>query len=212
MVPSLRMLAPNLLVAGVLPVIAYGVLRPHVASDATALALVLVFPVAEIVFERVRRGRFDPIGIIALVGIALGLVGAVAFSGNATMLKVRESMLTGVFGVVCLVSLATRRPAMFYMGRLFATGGDPTRMAEFNEIWIFPTAARRFRMVTAVWGVALVAEAVVRTILAVTIPTQSFLVISQIVNWAVLGGLLWFSFAANRSGEREVLALLEPTD
>jgi hypothetical protein len=212
MVPSLRMLAPNLLVAGVLPVIAYGVLRPHVASDATALAVVLVFPVAEIVFERVRRGRFDPIGIIALVGISLGLVGAVAFNGNATMLKVRESMLTGVFGVVCLVSLAARRPAMFYMGRLFATGGDPARMAEFNEIWDLPTVARRFRVVTAVWGVALVAEAAFRTVLAMTIPTQSFLVISQVVNWAVLGGLLWFSFAANRNGEQEVLALLEAAD
>jgi hypothetical protein len=67
-------------------------------------------------------------------------------------------------------------------------------------------------VVTAVWGVALVAEAVFRTVLAVTIPTQSFLVISQVVNWAVLGGLLWFSFAANRNGEQEVLALLEAAD
>ena len=209
MVPNLRMLAPNLLVAGVLPVVGYAVLRPHVDSDATALALVLIFPVVEIVFERVRRGRFEPIGIIALIGITLGLIGALVFNGDATLLKVRESIITGVFGVVCLVSLLAPRPAMFYMGRMFATGGDPTRVAEFNEVWELPTVPRRFRMVTAVWGVGLVGEAVFRTVLAFTIPTQPFLIVSQIVNWAVLGGLLWFSFATSRAGEREVVALLE---
>jgi len=209
MVPSLRLLAPNLLVAGVLPVIGYALLRPHVSSDATALALVLIFPVAEIVFERWKRGRFERIGIIALIGITLGLIGALAFNGDATLLKVRESAITGVFGIVCLLSLAAPRPAMFYMGRLFATAGDPARMAEFDEVWELPTVPRRFRFVTLVWGVGLVGEAAFRTVLALSIPTQSFLIVSQIVNWAVLGGLLWFSFVESRAGERDVVALLE---
>jgi len=212
MVPSLRMLAPNLIVAGVFPVVGYAVLRPHVSSDAIALAIVLVFPVLEIIVERARRGRFDPIGIIAMIGISLGLIGAIAFNGDATLLKVRESMLTGVFGIVCLASLAAPRPAMFYMGRLFATGGDPDQVAEFNEIWELPTVPRRFRIVTLVWGVGLVGEAAFRTVLALTIPTQTFLIVSQIVNWGVLGGLLWYSFATNRAGEREVLAMLEAAD
>jgi hypothetical protein len=212
MVPSLRLLAPNLIVAGVLPVVAYALLRPHLPSDATALAIVMIFPVAEIVFERTRRGRFDPIGVIALVGIGLGLIGAVVFNGNATLLKVRESLITGVFGVICLLSLAAERPAMFYMGRMFATGGDPTRTAEFDEVWMLPTVPRRFRMVTAVWGIGLTGEAVFRLLLALSIPTQSFLVISQIVNWGVLGGLLWFSFAAQRSGEQQVVAMLEAAE
>jgi hypothetical protein len=212
MVPSLRLLAPNLIVAGVFPVVGYALLRPHVSSDATALALVLIFPVTEIVFERWRRGRFEPIGIIALIGITLGLLGAVAFNGDATLLKVRESLLTGVFGIVCLISLAAPRPAMFYMGRLFATGGDPARTAEFNEIWQLPTVPRRFRFVTLVWGVGLVGEAVFRTVLALSIPTETFLIVSQVVNWAVLGGLLWFSFAANRAGERDVVALIEAAE
>ena len=212
MVPNLRLLAPNLLVAGVFPIIAYALVRPHVSSDATGLALVLVFPVAEIVFERLRRGRFEPIGIIALIGISLGLIGAVAFNGNATLLKVRESVLTGAFGLVCLLSLAAPRPAMFYMGRMFATGGDPERTAEFNELWTLPTVPRRFRIVTLVWGIGLVGEAVFRTVLAFSIPTQTFLIISQIVNWVVLGALLWYSFASNRKGEQQVLALLDAAE
>ncbi|MBV8387816.1 MAG: hypothetical protein JO155_13565 [Acidimicrobiia bacterium] len=212
MVPSVRMLLPNIVVAGVLPVVGYALLRPHVDSDAVALAIVLVFPVAEILYERIRRGRFEPIGVIALVGISLGLIGALVFSGDATLLKVRQSVLTGAFGVLCLLSLAAPRPAMFYMGRMFATGGDPERMAEFEEIWQLPTVPRRFRIVTLVWGVGLTGEAIFRTILALTIPTQTFLIVSEIVNWSVLGGLLWYSFRANRTGERQVVDMLEATD
>jgi hypothetical protein len=212
MVPSLRRLAPNLIVAGVFPVLGYALLRPHVSSDAVGLAIVLVFPVAEIVVERLRHGRLEPVGMIALVGISLGLIGALVFNGDATLLKVRESIITGIFGGICLASLLASRPMMFYLGRTFATGGDPQRVAEFNEVWDLPTVPRRFRVVTAVWGVGLVGEAVFRTVLALSIPTQSFLVISQIVNWTVLGGLLWFSVASTRAGEQRVLALLEEAD
>ena len=127
MVPDLRELAPVLVVAGILPIVAYGFLRPHVHSDAVALAAVLVFPVGEIIFERLRRGRLEPVGIIALAGIGIGLVGAVALHGDALLLKMRDSVLTGLFGVMCIGSLVARRPTMFYVGRLFATGGDRTK-------------------------------------------------------------------------------------
>ncbi|HEY5172702.1 MAG TPA: VC0807 family protein [Acidimicrobiia bacterium] len=206
MVPSLRLLAPQLVVAGVLPVVAYALLRPHVASDATALAAVMVFPVAEIAFERVRHGRFEPIGIIALMGIAVGLVGALVFHGDATLLKVRDSLFTGVFGLVCLASLGARRPAMYYLGRSFATGDDPAMVREFDTIWELPGVPRRFLFVTGVWGVTLVAEAVTRTALALMLPTQTFLVISPILNWGVIGALLWFSTWYTRRSERRVVA------
>lgn len=209
MVPSVRALAPQLLIAGVLPVVAYALLRPHVSSDTVALATVMVFPLGEIGFERLRHGRLEPIGMIALIGIGLGLIGAVALHGSALLLKVRDSMVTGVFGLVCLLSLAARRPVMFFLGRSFAAGTDAAKMAEFDELWTLPTVPRRFRFATTVWGIALVSEAVVRTVLALSVPTQDFLVVSQIVNWSVLGGLLWFTVRFIRAGERQVVELLE---
>jgi hypothetical protein len=209
MVPSLRLLAPQLVVAGLFPLVGYILLRPHVSSDAVALAAVMVFPIAEIVFERRKHGRFEPIGIIALVGISIGLVGAVAFHGNATLLKVRDSLLTGLFGVICLGSLPARRPAMFYMGRSFAAGGDAEKVREFDTIWDLPGVPARFRFVTAVWGVALLAEAVARTVLALALPTERFLVVSPILNWGVLGALLWFTTVFSRRSEERVIAATE---
>src|SRR5437763_16128172 len=76
MVPSFRVLAPRLFVAGLLPLAGYMLLRPHVGSDAVALAAVSIFPLIYSAVERRRHGRFEPIGIIALVGLGLGLLGA----------------------------------------------------------------------------------------------------------------------------------------
>jgi hypothetical protein len=208
MVPSLRTLAPQLLTAGILPVIGYSLLRPHVGNDATALAAVMVFPAGDIAYQRWRRGTIEPIGIIALCGIALGLVSALVFHGNAMLLKIRESVFTGVFGLACLASLLRPRPVMFYLGRLFATGNDPKKMAEFEGVWELPDSPRRFRFVTVVWGVALAAEAVVRTALAVVLSTQRFLEVVPVVGWAVLGGLLFFTTRYTRSAESAALAEL----
>ena len=152
MLPSARTLIPQIIVAGVLPLIGYVLLRPHVGSDWVALAVVMVFPIAEIVFERVRHGRFEPIGIIALIGIVLGLIGALALNGNATLLKVRDGLLTGVFGVACLGSLLGPRPMMFYLGRAFASENNPSAHADFDRMWQLPTVARRFRFITALWA------------------------------------------------------------
>ena len=62
MVPSIRVLGPRLLVAGVLPLIGYGLLRPHVGSDATALAAVMIFPLADIARERRDMVASNPSG------------------------------------------------------------------------------------------------------------------------------------------------------
>jgi hypothetical protein len=213
MTPSLRELGPKALIAGVLPFVGYTLLRPHVHSDATALAAVMVFPVADIAVERVRRGRFEPIGLIALIGIGLGLIGAVVFHGSDLLLKLRESVITGAFGLICLASLAAHRPAMFYMARVFATGGDPKLVEEFNAIWDDrPAARRRFKLATVVWGLGLVGEAILRTVFAYTLPTGTFLAVAPVLGWAVIGGLIVFSVRQRRAGEAEAAAALSTAD
>jgi hypothetical protein len=210
MVPDLKQLAPKLLVAAVLPLVAYQLLRPHVRSDATALAAVMVFPIADVLLERRRHGRFEPIGIIALLGIGFGLLGAAVSGGDALLLKLRESVLLAVFGVACLASLAARRPMMFHLGRAFATAGDAEKAATFEQLWEQPGAPRRFRRTTAVWGVGLLSETTVRTILALSLPTSTFLAIAPVLGFGVTGGLIAFSVRAIRAGTAEAVAELSP--
>src|SRR3954451_9353522 len=85
MVPGFRMMLPGLVFGGILPIGAYFLIRPHVPSDAVALMIITIFPVMDIASQRVRHGEFEPIGIISLVGIAIGIIGAVAFGGNVIL-------------------------------------------------------------------------------------------------------------------------------
>ena len=66
------------------------------------------------------------------------------------------------------------------------------------------------RVMTVVWGLALVAEAFVRTALAFTISTQHFLEIAPVLGWGVIGALLWYTTMVTRAGEREADALAAP--
>jgi len=207
MVPGLRALVPRLIMVGVLPVVAYALLRPHLPSDGIALTAVMTFPLADVLVERVRHQRFEPLGIIVLLGIAVGLVGAVALHGDTLLLKVRESLVTGVFGIISLGSLAAPRPATFYLARAFATGGDDHEIGVFNARWDLPTVPARFRLTTFVWGVGLVGEAALRTALALALRTEAFLVVAQIINWTVLAGLFSFTVIYSRRSERQIIAL-----
>src|SRR5207248_10254320 len=93
------------------------------------------------------------------------------------------------------------------LGRAFATSGDPEAVREFDTIWELPGVPRRFRLITAVWGVSLIAEAVVGPGLAVGVSTRTFLIVTPVINWGVLGALLWFTAAYRRRGEQQVRAV-----
>ncbi|MHB8464218.1 MAG: VC0807 family protein [Acidimicrobiales bacterium] len=209
MLPDIRAMGPNIVIAGILPFVVYAVIRSHLPSDAVALAAVMIFPVLEVTYERRRKGRFEPIGIIVLVGITLGLIGAVISGGNATLLKLRESVITGAFGVICLLSLPARRPMMWFLGREFATAGDQAKREAFDQIWDMPGSPRRFRLVTAVWGFGLLGEAVGRTILALSLSTGVFLVTSFALNALVLAGLFTFTAIFSRAAERRTRSEME---
>lgn len=202
----MRAMAPRLVVAGVIPLVAYNLLRPHLSSDAAGLAIVSVVPAAEVGWHRWKDGSFDPIGMIALVGLAFGLISAVATHGNALGLKLRESALTGLFGFVCLGSLFAPRPAMYFLARSFATGGDHDAATAFDERLAVPGVLGRYRFVTAIWGFGLVAETAVRTSLALSLSTSQFLAVAPVLGWVTIGGLLAFTTVYARNQEARFAA------
>jgi intracellular septation protein A len=209
MIPPMREIIPKALIFAVLPLVAYSILRKHVDSDAVALATVMVIPITAILYERLRNGRFDPIGVIALVGIGIGLGGALAFHGNDLLLKLRDSTLTSIFGLVCLVSLVgDRRPAMYFLARMFATAGDEDRLKVFDEIWEQPGVREGFRQVTAAWGIGLLLEAAARIALALSLSTQTFLAVSPIVAWIAIGTLIAYTIRRLKKGEVDITGAL----
>lgn len=153
-----------------------------------------------------RNRRLDVIGAVVLVGIAVGSVIGLA-TGNARLLLLKGSVPTAVFGVLCLASLWWSRPLIFRFALEFL-GPDTPKGREFADLWRYAGFRRPFRVITAVWGVAYLAEAAARVVIVETTSTGAALGISKAMPFAVTGLLVgWMALygqRAKRRGERAV--------
>ncbi len=204
--PSVRALTPSVVGGALVPLAVYFVVRAHVHGDAPALAIAGVPAAAWVAVGFAWRRRIDPIGLVTLVGFGAGLAVSAALGGSAFVLKVRDSAFTCWLGLACLGSVAIgRRPVMFGVGKALSAGNEPVRVELYEALWTLPPARAVFRIITAVWGVGLLAEATTRVVLAETLSTPVFVVASPVVAAAFLGPLvgftLWFSRWARRRVE-----------
>lgn len=188
----------NLLINALLPLIVYGLLRPVLPSDAAALAVAGAIPAVRTLGLWLWRRRVDWIGAFAVLGFAFALAVTLFLNGNALLLKVHGSMLTGTVGLVLLVSAILGKPLLLpvlqALGRNGTNGSsffdEPAGMARQKRIM------SRISVTTAVIGLALFADMVAHVILALTLSTTAYLGASRLVTLAVLGGglaLLWLT-------------------
>jgi hypothetical protein len=178
-----------------IPYLAYVVLRGRGASTVDALAAGAVFPAAFIAVNFARRRRLDGFGLLILGTIAAGVVLSL-ISGSPRFALVKESLVTGAFGLAMLGSLLGPRPLMFYFGRKFATDGSPAGLEAWGSYWHRSATFRRSnRVMTVVWGVALVVEAAIRVVAAYTLPTATVVALSATVPLAIVGLLMAWTFA-----------------
>jgi hypothetical protein len=204
----LRNLAPSLLINAVLPFLLYQYLTAHQVSTVNALSATAVFPIAGITLGWVRTRRLDIIGVISLIFIVPGVLTSL-ISGSPQFFLIKESVLTGLFGLSFLGSLLLPRPLMFYLSRQFYSGGDPSRAARFEERWQFPSFRFSQRLMTVVWGGVLIGEALIRVGLVFVLPIPIFLEISPVMAATIILGLsIWTmsyvrrrAAAARREGE-----------
>jgi intracellular septation protein A len=155
-----------------------------------ALALATVFPLIEMAYEVVTTRHVGVIAIVSLVGIVVGF-GLSFATGNAVFALLKDSVLTGTFGIVFLVSLATPKP-LIYRLNLELAGADRAARAASEALWELPAARRSFRLITLVWGVGLLLEALTRVVVAFTLPLATATSASPIIAVVFVGGiLLW---------------------
>lgn len=127
------------------------------------------------------------------------LAGDTLLSGNSRIYLVKESFLTGGFGLVLLASLFGRRPFMFYSGRKFATDGSPAGLAAWDSYWLnSPTFRRSNRVMTVVWGITFLAEGATRVVAAYTLSTSTVVALSAVAPLIILGLLMLWTFAYAR--------------
>jgi hypothetical protein len=199
---GVRQLLPSLLVNAIAPYVVYQVLTGNGVDPVQALQVAAIFPIVGVARGYIRTRRADIIGVVSLVFIVLGVAASV-ISGDPRFILIKESLLTGAFGLVCLASLLMPRPLMFYFGRQFTSGGDPTRAAAFEAMWQYPRFRTINRTITVVWGVGYLVEAAVRVSLSYVLSIPQFLLVSPILAIGVTIALIsWTMAYARRARQR----------
>ncbi len=171
------------------PIVVYDVASGAGLGDVPALLLSAIGPAVNAVISVVMRGRIDEFSAFVLTIIVVGAVTSLLFS-DPRLLLLKESVVTGVVGLGFLASIPTSRPVMFLFGRRFATGGDPERVVWWNGLWQYRGFRRTQRLLTAMWGLALFGEAVVRVVLTYRLPVATMVVVNAVVPAVVIGVLV----------------------
>jgi len=178
----------TLLINGLAPYLIFIALKGQL-SDFMALILSALPPLLESLWTLGRRRRLDVMATLVLGGIALGLI-LMLVGGNARLLLVRESLVTGVIGLAFLGTLLLRRPLVFYLAREMAVGSDPDGIALWESHWQRRGFRKGMQVMTLAWGAGLALEAALRVDMAETLSTETFLAASPFVQYGITGGLI----------------------
>jgi intracellular septation protein A len=182
---SLKQLLPTLVFDVAMPIIAFNVLTRYGVSTLWALIAGGLFPASNNLRVWATSRRLEPLGIIVMTFLVIGTAASL-ISGSVFFALVKESFLTASFGLICLGSLLTDRPLMFYINRQFVAGDDSVRLEWWNSLWQYPNFRAAQRLVTAVWGVTYLAEAFLRVGFALLLAPAKVATISPLMAFGVM--------------------------
>jgi hypothetical protein len=199
---AIRNIAVEILVNIVLPYLIYVKAEPRLGS-VRALLAASVPPILWSGIEFARKRRIDAVSLLVLLGIVLSLL-AFFGGGSARFLQLRENLVTGLIGLVFLVSAAVGRPLIYQLARAGKLREDPVEAARFESLRDNPRFRRNMTIMTLVWGFGLLAQTAVACLLVFSLSIPRYLIVSPIVGYSIMGGLalwtFWFVKRIKRSG------------
>ena len=197
----IRGIVITLLINGAVPFVVYEVLRSHMSSIA-ALSIATVIPLIDNLFSFIKRRKMDVFAVFMLVSFLLGII-MMCIGGSERLLLIRESFVTGILGIIFLGSLLFSRPLIFYFAIRFTVGNDPDKTSAFADNWQYAYFRFVLRLMTVVWGLALLGESAVRSILVFKLSVTQFLVVSNFVMYGFIGAAIVFTVIYRKHSQKK---------
>ncbi|MEV5878288.1 VC0807 family protein [Streptomyces sp. NPDC052101] len=192
--PLLQSLALNV----VAPLAVFYGLRAAGVSLWWAVLASAVPLMGEALLTVVRERRVGMLGILVLSMVALGAAMS-ALTGSPRFMFAKDGWMTGIVGVVFLSTLRGQ-PVIYRIVSSLAKG---EKRAELEHNWQASPAFRHLmRLLTAVWGVGLLLDSVVRVVLAYTLPIDSVMLVTTLQYVALFVALEIFSRRYGRKPAR----------
>lgn len=193
--PDRRGLIRDIGINAVMPYVTYLVLTGYGVETVPALVAGAAFPIASILFGIIRERRIQAIGVIVLTATAASVISALWFTSPFLALA-RGALMTILIGLVFLASLFARRPLVFHLAN---AGRDAAGRQEVEAEWDSdPLYRRMMRRLTAIWGVALLAEAAASLVLITLLPVAVVMPLNEVLFWACFAALTVWSWRYGR--------------
>ena len=182
---------------------AYYVAHWSGADDVTALITGSVVALLRLLYVVVRTRTVDMLAAVMFGVFAVGL-GLSFLTGDARFLLAKDSIATGAAGLAFLVTCVVGRP-LIYQAALRTKTGRPAEIARYEQLWATSAGfRRRLRLISVVWGVGLLTDAIVRLPIIYTMATTTAVTASTALFVATMGLLaLWTAWYARRSAARQ---------
>lgn len=192
----LTKLLPELIVNFLLPWLCYRWALPQ-WGESVGLIVSSLPPVVWSVYELLWFRRVDALSLLVLGGIVLSLL-ALLLGGSPRVLLMRESLLSGLFGVAFLLSLPLRRPLVFYLARATVARESDEGIRRFDLRWQEAGFRRGIRQMTLLWGCGLTLETVIRAVMIWQLPVERFLLLSPFVSYGIMACLMGLTWLGRR--------------
>ena len=180
-----RVSPARLMAAVVLPLVAYFIIRRLIGSSAGALAITDAVPSSWLLVVGISRRRIDPIAVISATTVMIALAAYALTGGDPLAIKLRRGAVTGTIGITGLASVAFGRPLLLLVAENVATL-NPDR-PELAARLADPGRRRGLMILTAIIAATFAVDGAAQTVLALTVPTASFVPDSTGARIAVLG-------------------------
>jgi len=153
----------------------------------------------------VKERKVDALSVIALVGIALSLLMFVS-GGSAQLIALKEKMITLLFGILFLGSALIGKPLIYPLAR--ATMARQSRAAAESFEARRDTVGQRhtIMVMTWVWGLGLLADALLSILLVYKSSMSLYLIVSPILGYVTFGGLAAWTFLYRRHRMKKITA------
>ncbi|GAB3559274.1 hypothetical protein GCM10027344_09740 [Spelaeicoccus albus] len=172
------------------------------ASTQLAFVLSGIGPIIMMVITWIRARKMSGASLVILLWVLLSAAVAYIGSGDDRLLLVKDSAVTGGFGLACLVSIFFPKPIMFYFGAKFATDGTRAGLDYWYGLWQYPQFRHVQYKLNYVWAVAFILEAITRIVFAYTTSFSTAFTVSNILPIIVLAGLITYTITVGKKSQK----------
>lgn len=156
-----------------------------------------------------RRRGLDSVGMLVVLEILVSIVLLVVVHDERLVL-IRPSFYTLVAALYLLYTAIAGKPLTFEAARPIATKGDPSRNVSYDRAWATSAEFRSTHtMVTAGFGVALIADSILRVVIVYTTPIDRSMWLSNVPHTVAMVVFLFVSAMAGRRFKRLAEQALE---